>query len=185
MRTVHNACTLDASDRRRLGRALAHCPDVRTYRRVQALWLWAGGYPLQQVCQISRCSRVSLDAWRRRYGRARRVEALHDAPRSGRPRQAPVLTRGRILTELKHKPWLLGYSTTVWTVVLLARQLSRRYGCRITPWTLRRRLHQSRLRWKRARHTYCRQEPHVAQKKGGHYQAFAAFAQAGGAAGDR
>jgi transposase len=89
------------------------------------------------------------------------------------------------VAELKHKPWLLGYSTTVWTVALLARQLSQRYDCQITPWTLRRRLRQCRLRWKRPRHIFCRQEPHVAQKKGSHYQAFAALASSGCAPGGR
>src|SRR5581483_955052 len=95
-----------------------------------------------------------------------------DVSRSGRPVQAPVLTRGRILAELKHQPWRLGYTTTVWTVALLAHQLGQRYHCQITPWTLRRRLRQIGLRWKRPRHIYGRREPHVAQKKGCYYQAF-------------
>src|SRR3954468_15233115 len=106
MGAIYDWHTLDSSDRRRLGRALAHCPDARTYRRIHALWLLARGYALQTVSALSGCSRVSLYAWLQRYGRAHQVQALQDAPRSGRPRQAPMLTRGRILRELKHKPWL-------------------------------------------------------------------------------
>jgi transposase len=178
MGTVRFSCKLVSSDRQRLERALARCRDIRTYHRLHALWLLAKGYSVATVAALSRAPRRSVYRWVRRYCQARRPEVLQDAPRSGRPTQSPVLTRGRILAELKHKPWLLGYSTTVWTVALLAGQLSRRYGCPITPWTLRRRLHQSGLRWKRPRHVYCRQEPHVAQKKGGYYQAFAALAVA-------
>src|SRR4051794_40925307 len=112
----YNFCRLDAADVRRLRRGLSRCRDARTYRRIHSLWLLARGYGLKKVSQISRCSRVSLYAWLGRYCRTHRVETLQEAPRSGRPRQASILTRGRILAELNHKPWLLGYSTTVWTV---------------------------------------------------------------------
>lgn len=185
MRVVYHSGRLDSSDRRRLSRALSGCDNSREYRRVQALWLLAKGYGIKTVMGICRCSRRSIYNWLKQYGRRHQVQALQEAPRSGRPRQAPILTRGRILWELKHKPWHLGYSTTVWTVALLARQLSQRYGCQITPWTLRRRLHQARLRWKRPRHIYCRQEPHVAQKKGSYYQALAACASSSCAPGGR
>lgn len=176
MGAIQCSWKLDSSDCRRLEQALSRCEDVRTYRRLSALWLLAKGHSVASASALSRCPARSIYRWLSQYRRGRQPEALRDAPRCGRPRQAPVLTRGRILAELKHKPWLLGYSTTVWTVALLAHQLSQRYGCRITPWTLRRRLHQSGLRWKRPRHIYCRQEPHVAQKKGSHYQAFTAVA---------
>jgi transposase len=185
MRGFRRSCKLDYSDRRRLDHALDHCEDARTYRRLQAVCLLAKGHSIREVAALSRCPRRSLYRWLGRYRRTGRPEALQDASRSGRPRQAPILTRGRIVAELKHKPWLLGYSTTVWTVALLARQLSQRYDCQITPWTLRRRLRQCRLRWKRPRHIFCRQEPHVAQKKGSHYQAFAALASSGCAPGGR
>jgi len=176
MGAVYHPVRLDSSDRRRLGRSLRRCQNARTYRRIHALWLLAKGHAVEVVAGLCQCSRRSLYDWLKRYGRNHKAETLQEAPRSGRPRQASILTRTRILRELKHRPWLLGYSATVWTVALLARQLSRRYGCQITPWTLRRRLRQSGLRWKRPRHIFCRQELHVAQKKGRYYQAFTACA---------
>src|SRR3982751_2499102 len=132
----------DYSDRRRLDHALDYCEDVRTYRRLQAVRLLAQGHSVREVATLSRCPRRSLYRWRERYRRTGCPATLQDASRSGRPSQAPVLTRGRIMAELKHKPWLLGYSSTVWTVALLARPLSQRYDCQITPWTLRRRMRQ-------------------------------------------
>lgn len=185
MGTVYHPVRLDSSDRRRLSRALGSSQNTRTYRRVHSLWLLAKRYDIKTVTGLCRCSRRAVYNWLHRYAQRHHVQALQEAPRSGRPRQAPTVTRGRILRELKHKPWLLGYSTTVWTVALLARQLSQRYGCRITPWTLRRRMHQSGLRWKRPRHIYCRQEPHVAQKKGRYHQVLAAFASPGCTPGSR
>ena len=60
----------------------------------------------------------------------------------------------------------LGYSTTTWTVKTLADHLSRTYDCRITDRTLRRRMADMGLCWKRPRYVYSTKDPHRAQKKG-------------------
>jgi transposase len=89
-----------------------------------------------------------------------------DAPRSGRPRSAPNITDKRIVAELKRNPLKLGYNTTVWTVEIVARHLSQRYGCEIRPFTLYRRMKAMGLRCKRPRYVYWEKDPHRAQKKG-------------------
>jgi transposase len=63
----------------------------------------------------------------------------------------------------------LGYNSTGWTVALLADHLRHKYGSAITVRTLRRRMHDLGLRWKRPRYTYAAQDPHRAQKKGGSF----------------
>ena len=60
----------------------------------------------------------------------------------------------------------LGYSMTTWTVKTLANHLSRTYDCPITERTLRRRMADMGLCWKRPRYVYSTKDPHRAQKKG-------------------
>ncbi len=101
-----------------------------------------------------------------RYLKRHRIEDLQDAPRSGRPRAAGIITDARLVREFGRDPLVLGYRATTWTIPLLAEHLSRRYGCVMTRRTLRRRLKALKLVWKRARHGYREPGPHVPQKKG-------------------
>ena len=94
------------------------------------------------------------------------MDALADTPRSGRPLAAKSVTAARIKRELRRNPLRLGYQTTVWTVPLLAKHLSRLYGCALSPYTLRRRMRAMGLRCKRPHYFYEEKEPHQAQKKG-------------------
>ncbi len=157
---------LTTADRRRLARALRRTREARVYRRLQAVRLIAEGRPVREVAQVLGTSRQAVYHWRAQYRAARRPEALQEAPRSGRPRGAPSLTPARLLCTLRRNPLHLGYATTVWTVALLAHELTRRYGCALTPRTLRRRMKALGLRWTRPRYVYRQPEPHLAQKKG-------------------
>lgn len=152
-------------DRARLRRALQHVEDVRVYRRAQALLLVTEGYTLAQAAHVTGLSRPTVHFWLERYVRARRVEALRDEPRRGRPPVATCITAEQILLELGSPPSDWGYSTHTWTVALLANHLERRYGCPINPHTLRRRMRAMGLRWKRPRYVYSEKAPHLPQKK--------------------
>jgi transposase len=153
-------------DRRRLRKALEDTHDASTYKRLQAVLLVTLGYAIEEIAQIVHCSRRSIYFWLQRYLGAHRVEDLQHQPGAGRPSVAAGLNKARLLCELARHPLGLGYPTTVWTVALLARQVSKRYHCSITPRTLRRRMKQWGLVWKRARHVFANREPHLAQKKG-------------------
>ena len=153
-------------DRRRLTRALEHAIDVRIYRRLQAVLLVAQGWAVGEVVRITGARPWAVHAWVRRYLRTRRPDSLADAARSGRPPAAPRITDARIVRELRRDPFRLGYNTTGWTVSLLARHLRQKYGCPISPRTLRRRMRRLGLRWKRPRYVYATKDPHRAQKKG-------------------
>jgi transposase len=91
---------------------------------------------------------------------------LVDAPRLGRPRCAQPITAARLLRQWRRDPLRLGYSTTIWTVALLATHLSACFHCPVTPRTLRRRMREAGLCWKRPRYVYATKAPHRAQKKG-------------------
>jgi transposase len=139
--------------------------DVRVYRRIQALLLVAEDRTLAEAAEVTGMSRPAVYFWLERYLKSRRVEALRDAPRSGRPPVAARITAELIFQELSCLPSDWGYSTHTWTVALLATHLERRYGCVIHPDTLRRRMRAMGLRWKRPRYVYSRKAPHLPQKK--------------------
>lgn len=153
-------------DRRRLQGALASAVDSRVYVRLKAVLLAAEGKRVSEVAQLFDKRRSTLYNWIAAYLRGHRCEALFDAPRSGRPPAAPAITEQRILRALKGNPLKLGYQTTVWTVEILARHLSQRYGCAIRPFTLYRRMKQIGLLCKRPRYVYSEKDPHRTQKKG-------------------
>lgn len=153
-------------DRRRLQRALRQLGQVHWYQRVQAVLALAQGQSPGQVARLTGRSRRVIHLWRDRYLRRHRVEDLADAPRSGRPPVARVLTRRRLVREFEKDPLKLGYAATTWTAALLAGHLSRCYRCGIGPRTLRRRMKALGLVWKRPRHVYHNRAGHIAQKKG-------------------
>lgn len=150
----------------RLKKALRGATEARDFRRLQAVLLVAQGRPVAEVAQITCTSRRSVYGWLRRYLSDHRVEDLTERSRSGRPPVAEAITDACIRRELAHSPMALGYSTTTWTAKTLADHLSRTYDCQITERTLRRRMADMDLCWKRPRYVYSTKDPHRAQKKG-------------------
>jgi transposase len=157
----------DHYDRQRLARALARATDLRFFRRLQAVLLVARGFPVPEAAQVTGAKPDAVYHWLRLYLRARTPDSLCDAPRSGRPRVAGRVTDARIVREFRRDPLRLGYNTTGWTVALLAEHLGRKYGFPISARTLRRRMRDLGLRWKRPRYVYADKDPHRAQEKGG------------------
>ena len=153
-------------DRPRLTKAPRGAIEARDSRRLQAVLLVAQGRHVAEVARITRASTRSVYGWLRRYLRDHRVEDLTERPRPGRPPVAEAITDERIRRELARSPMELGYSTTTWTVKTLADHLSHTYGCPITERTLRRRMADMDLCWKRPRYVYSTKDPHRAQKKG-------------------
>jgi transposase len=156
----------DPYDRHRLSRALHDAREVRTYRRIQAVLLVAQGRTVQEAAEIAAVKPWAVYAWIRTYLQTHDPGSLQDAPRSGRPRAAPAITDKRIKQEFRRDPMRLGYNSTGWTVSLLADHLRQKYGSGLSVRTLRRRMHDWGLRWKRPRSTYANKDPNRAQKKG-------------------
>jgi transposase len=166
-----------------LNRALKRTKEAKLYQRILALRLIASGWSVSGAARFIHRSRQAVHHWLKRFGRHHRIADLQAASRPGRPRQAPVLTEARILRELRRSPLALGYAALTWTVPLLTGHLRRRYRCQISPWTLRRRMKQIGLEWKRPRYVYVERDPHRAQKKAGHSPPVALAASGHGAAG--
>ena len=163
----------------RINKALQKVTDKRTFLRLKAVLLFAQGMHINDVVRLIDKSRQIIYYWVRCYLKDHQPFSLYEAQREGRPPAAPDITDERIIAELRCNPLHLGYNTTGWTVALLARHLSTCYGCDIRPRTLRRRMKQAGLRFKRPRYVYSEKDPHRAQKKGG-YRAKAKWDAAGG-----
>lgn len=161
----------DRYDKRRLTKALQGIEEVRTYRRVQAVLLVAQGRTVAEAAEIVGGQPWAVYAWIRAYLQRHDPGCLQDASRSGRPRTAPAITNKRIEQEVRRDPMRLGYNATGWTVALLAEHLQRKYDVAISPRTLRRRMRDLDLRWKRPRYVYATKDPNRAQKKGGLFAA--------------
>jgi transposase len=161
----------DRYDKRRLTRALHRVTEARTYRRVQAILLVAQGRSVAEVAQITGAQPWSIYAWVRAYLQTHDPDHVADAPRPGRPRVAETLTQARLVREFRRDPLRLGYNATGWTVALLAKHLERQYDVAISPRTLRRRMRDLDLCWKRPRYVYATKDPNRAQKKGGLFAA--------------
>jgi len=124
-----------------------------------------GGQFCCRSTHVTGLSRPTVYFWLKRYVQQRRIEALRDGTRRGRPPAADCITSEQILLELSSPPSNWGYSTHIWTVVLLAGHLEWRYGCPINPHPLRRRMKAMGLRWKRPRYVFSEKAPHLPQKK--------------------
>lgn len=161
--SIHDAFT--RSDRRRLARALGNTTHARTYRRIAALLALAEGDSVTTVSRRTRVDRTTVHRWVERYLATRDPDALADEPRPGRPR-ARALSAERLARLLAADPRELGYQTATWTTPLLAAHCTERFGCAVSPRTLRRWLHDHGYRWKRPRYRYAHRAAHLAQKKG-------------------
>jgi transposase len=159
----------ESYDQQRLAQVLHATHDARTYQRVQAVLLVAQGRAVAEVAEIAGVRPWAVYDWIRTYLHEHDPASLEDAPRSGRPRAAPAITRERIEREIRRDPVPLGYNSTGWTVALLADHLRQKYGSCPSHRTLRRRMHEMGLRWKRPRYTYATKDPNRAQKKGGSF----------------
>jgi transposase len=153
-------------DEARLKKALKRTADKRTFQRVQAVLLAAQGRTIKEVAEIASVTGQTVYTWVSLYLAQHQVATLEDAPRSGRPLIAKPITKARILRELQRNPLRRGYRTTVWTVELLAERLNELYQCKISPYTLRRRMKAIGLRCVRPRYFYEEKDPHRTQKKG-------------------
>ncbi|WP_338864447.1 helix-turn-helix domain-containing protein [Myxococcus stipitatus] len=139
--------------------------DARYFQRLLAVKLVAEGKSVGEVARLCALSRPIVYRWLERYLQSREPQALLDCPRAGRPRSAPSLSDARLRSLVQQSPQEAGWATHGWTVPLLCTHLHQQ-GIDVSPRTLRRRLHEAGLRWKRPRYVYVTRAPHLGQKKG-------------------
>lgn len=153
-------------DRLRLQKALQQVTDKRIFVRIQAVLLFAQGVHIHDIVMIAGKGKRSIYYWVERYLIYRQPAALFDEPRSGRPAAAEQVSDEIILEQLQLNPLQLGYQSGTWTVGILAKHLKLNCDLHITERTLRRRMKQMGLRFKRPKYVYSEKDPNRAKKKG-------------------
>lgn len=154
------------SDEQKLRRAMTQITDKRTYIRMQAVLLRCEGKPIREIMTVVSKTRQAIHKWVRLFLQTHDPFSLCEHDRSGRPQAAVAISEDRILKALQTQPREAGYRVNSWTVKTLAHYLNKRYQAGITTITLRRRMKQMGLRYKRPRYVYEEKAPHISQKKG-------------------
>lgn len=145
---------------------MAQVADKRTYIRMRAVLLWCEGKAMKEIAALLSKTRQIVHQWVGVFLAKHDPFSLCERKRSGRPHAAGSITPERILAALRTEPRRAGYRVNAWTVKALADYLNKRYQAGITSITLRRRMKQIGLRYKRPRYVYQEKAPHGAQKKG-------------------
>jgi transposase len=130
-----------------------------------AVLLGVEGRSIPAIARLLHKSFQVVYRWVFLYLKTHRIEALFDAPKSGRPLSAPGIFDRRLFTGVETLV-LWTWATTVWTVKMLAQHLNAHYGTQMHPRTLYRRMKAMGLRCKRPRYIYEEKEPSRIQKKG-------------------
>jgi len=121
----------------------------RVALRAQMVLLSGRGYDVPTIAGIHDCGEDVVRTWLHRYA-AHGVVGLTDEPRSGRPPK-DRLAQHIVDAQASQPPDCSGHVQSSWTVVLLATFLARRFRLRLSPSSVRRRLHAAGWRWRRPR----------------------------------
>ena len=155
--------TLTPTEHAELAAAAAAEPQVRRWKRYQALLLRAAGQPVTAVAATLGCSVASVYAWTAAWRRAG-PPGLAEGEHGGGPCALDATGEEALVGLLETDPQQRGHQATGWTVPLLHGELIR-LGYRLSPRTVRRVLHRLGYRWKRPRYVLGRPDPAYAQKK--------------------
>lgn len=140
--------TLTDDQRRELQRVSRQAVG-RVALRAHMVLLSGRGYDVPTIAGIHDCGEEVVRTWLHRYAAAG-VPGLEDEPRSGRPPRDP-LAQPIIDAQASQGPDCSGHVQSCWTVVLFTTFLARRFHLRLSPSSVRRRLHAAGWRWRRPR----------------------------------
>jgi transposase len=128
--------TLSKDEEKALEAAYSVCQDGQTKTRYQAVRLYGNGYAVQEIAEITGCSRPSLMEWCRSY-RQGGIAGLLDKRRGG---NRAKLTAAQVEEVQRHlhrytPAQLFGAAQchgdgSFWTIADLAHYLGQRYGVR-------------------------------------------------------
>ena len=141
-----------AVDRQRVAVLLRREANRRLRERLQALWWLSDGLPAVAVAaKLGRC-RQTIAAFVARYN-THGLRALRQVGR-GPGRRALLQPRHqrRLARWLRQGPRACGYGVNLWSCRLLAHQVAKQWGLRLSDESIRRHLHQLGARLLRPKH---------------------------------
>ncbi len=137
----------------------------RVSQRAQMVLLSARGHTVPEIGRLFETSRVTGRFWLRRFDVAGPA-GLYDEPRTGRPRQIGPDVAAPVVELVEDDPRRAGYLASVWTVALLHLVLVCQYGWELGVSSVRRRLPDLGLAWRRPRLTMPdKRDPNKAAKQ--------------------
>jgi len=151
----------DCAELRRFSRK---CKLARPAERARAVLLVAEGRTMTEVARILDRELHAVSAWVKRYEKDG-VEALSDAPRSGRP---PVLCESDIaflLEAVRQSPANFGLNRVEWRCNALSELLERERQVTVTPERIGQVLKERGITFSRAKIHVVSPDPDYAQKK--------------------
>jgi transposase len=157
---VATSITLCQDDRNALLRQLRVSPDPAARLRCHILLLLDAGHPWALIAAVLFTSSATINRWRRAYLRGGIDAVLAGRPR--RPAQWWVAMMVRWVLTLA--PAAFGFARSRWTCEAVAVVLREDHGVRASRETVRRRLHESDLVWRRPRPVVRRWDPERAAK---------------------
>ena len=145
-------------------RQLARQAVGRVSERAHFVLLSHHGYSPPEIGRLMGYDAATVRLWLKAY-QIHPCAGLDDAPRSGRPAQAPDLV-AIVQAQTSQSPPTMGYLQACWTVALLVLHLCQRLRIQVSPATVRRALHAASLVWKRPKLAPARRpDPHAAEKQ--------------------
>lgn len=122
----------------------------RVSERIHFVLLSDQGYSPPQIGAIFGYCAATVRMWLERY-QEKGLAGLQDDSRSGRSPLTSPEEDQRITATVKQSPTAYGYKVGFWTIAMLLTHLVQLLGVQLSPTTLRRRLHEADVRWRRPR----------------------------------
>ena len=156
--------TLSKAGRAVLETAQARSPQVRHWRRYQAVLLRAEGMLVKDVARVLGCTETSIYNWTAAWREAGAAGVAEGTHRGKARRLDPAAERALDALLEEGDPQAHGYAATGWTVPLLRSELGKQ-GLEAGERTIRRTLHRLGWRWNRPKFVLGRPDPAYAEQK--------------------
>lgn len=164
------AYSISDHQRAQLRSTVRSAPVGDAVRRAQALLWLDERRPIRQIATELGVARQTIYNWYQSFQQRFEqplLERLQDQPRSGRPRTQREAILYWLPKVLAKTPQDYGFRERHWTAGRLRCVVERLSQQAIGIATVRRALHDMRLRYKRPRYTLARRDPQWQQAKGG------------------
>lgn len=132
--------------KQRLRKKLHRTRDARLKMRYQIVLLWARGWSSRQIGQALGCAASTALRWRDRFVAEGEAGLVDRRQENGRPKVDLDLLQA-VAEMIGEPPTQSGWQRTTWTRELVALELEKRTGVRLSVTTIGRMLHRLGARW--------------------------------------
>jgi putative transposase len=138
-------------------------PDPQLRLRAHILLLLAAGYTWAIITAVLFCSSRTVARWKQRFAQGG-LEAVLGKPRGRQPRLGAAWVSVVVNWVSQWTPRAFGLWRSRWCCAAVVFLLWQHYRLVVSPETIRRRLHQAGLVWRRPRPVLERRDPEFAEK---------------------